>query len=305
MRSASPISRHIPARQSSVAYEKAGYSCRYYDIDPIGLRPLYNRNDLDGVSVFSLCGYYGFAGYRRDFIETCRERGITVLQDTTHNPFQPDPQADYIAGSMRKWMGIACGGIAAKRFGSFSVSQLPVDKKHLKGRYAVLSLAKDAAFGNDLETDGEARSLFWRNELELRKNFDAYGSDELSIRILETYPYDLMIARRRENYRLLLGMIKEPRGWSLIFESLADGATPSHLSLYADDRDSFRSFMEERKIGTTVYWPVPPMIGDIADYPGAKWIYKHICSIQIDQRYGGFDMLELAAALNEYSKTAD
>ncbi|ADK79192.1 PLP-dependent aminotransferase family protein [Sediminispirochaeta smaragdinae] len=283
------------------SYLKAGYSCRFYDIDPEGLRPRFREEELDEVSLLSLCGYYGVSTYDREFVRRCAERGIVIIHDTTHTPFQPDPAADYIAGSMRKWMGIACGGIAAKRKGHFSISPLPVDPEHLAGRYASLELAGKAQKG-DLHASSEASSVFWETELALRKSFDAYGSDEQSRRILEYYPYDDMIARRRANYGLLLGLLGPPTGWAPVFPLLPENATPSHFSLYADDREDLRSFLAQRDVATTVYWPIPPMIGDISSYPGAEWIYNHICSIQIDQRYGAEDMRLLASCLNAYSR---
>ncbi len=283
-------------------YKKAGYKCRFYDIDPEGLKPRFIEENLDGVSVFSLCGYYGFSTYDSGFLKICKDRNILILQDITHTPFEPNPMSDYLAGSLRKWMGVACGGIAVKRSASFSIALIPADMEYLEGRYNFLNSVEENAHGADQTDDDKSRTLFWENELELRRKFDSFGSDQLSRSILEYFPYDRMIAKRRENYRCILTHLERQEGWKLIFPDLIGQATPSHLSVYADNREDFRHHLESAGIGSTVYWPVPPMIDDIEAYPGAKEIYSHICSIQIDQRYDVDEMRELASSLNDYNR---
>ncbi len=96
------------------SYEKAGYTLRFYDVDDHELTPLFKEEDLQGVSVLNLCGYYGFSRYDEQFLKLCKDQGIIIIQDTTHSIFSRDghspPCADYWAGSLRKWVGVACGG---------------------------------------------------------------------------------------------------------------------------------------------------------------------------------------------------
>ena len=92
---------------------------------------------LDRISVVNLCGYYGFCSYDREFIRKCSERGIIIVEDTTHSIFSADgvdPHCDYVVGSMRKWIGVPAGGFAIKRKGSFSLPVLPPDETHLSMR---------------------------------------------------------------------------------------------------------------------------------------------------------------------------
>ena len=76
--------------------------------------------------------------------------------------------------------------------------------------------------------------------------------------------------------------------------------------IYADDRDSLRSYLAEHGISSTVYWPRIPESDVINEfdilYPGASFIYDHVCSIQIDQRYGKWEMEYLASVLTGYSR---
>ena len=115
---------------------KAGYELLFYDVSR-DLTPIFDERVLDRISVVNLCGYYGFCSYDREFIRKCSERGIIIVEDTTHSIFSADgvdPHCDYVVGSMRKWIGVPAGGFAIKRKGSFSLPVLPPDETHLSMR---------------------------------------------------------------------------------------------------------------------------------------------------------------------------
>ena len=83
---------------------KAGYELLFYDVSR-DLTPIFDERVLDRISVVNLCGYYGFCSYDREFIRKCSERGISIVEDTTHSIFSADgvdPHCDYVVGSMRK-----------------------------------------------------------------------------------------------------------------------------------------------------------------------------------------------------------
>lgn len=115
---------------------KAGYELLFYDVSR-DLTPIFDERVLDRISVVNLCGYYGFCSYDREFIRKCSERGIIIVEDTTHSIFSADgvdPHCDYVVGSMRKWIGVPAGGFAIKRKGGFSLPVLPPDETHLSMR---------------------------------------------------------------------------------------------------------------------------------------------------------------------------
>ncbi len=283
------------------SYLKAGFSLRFYDIAPDNLTPIYKEEDLDGVGVFGLCAYYGFIRYDQDFLKIVHDRGIIIVHDTTHSPLYTDPMADYSAGSLRKWMGIASGGVAYKKAGEFNIELMPPEAEHIKGRYKAMEERFIAIKSGDDEYNKKASETFWETELRLRKIFDAYKSDDESTFIAKNFDYDAMAKKRRENFMAIISSLEPAYGWRPIFTELKEHDVPSHFSLYADSRDELQSFLRERGISSTVYWPLPPMIDDIKKYPGAMYIYSHICSIQLDQRYDEDAMKYLASVLNEYS----
>lgn len=284
-------------------YEKAGYTLRFYDIDPDELKPIYRAEDLNGVTVFGLCGYYGFIRYDRSFLSECHKRGIKIVHDTTHSPYYPDPEADYVAGSLRKWMGIAAGGVASKRYGRFCSPVIPPENEHLKGRYDSFAARAEALrTGND-EFNEKASDVFWTTELRLRKIFGAYSGDELSERIIRTFDFDLMREKRCANYHTVISHLRPNSSFRPVFTKLEEHDVPSHLTLLADDRDYLQKALAAKGISSTVYWPRTPASAALEDfdekYPGAAYIYDHVLSIQVDQRYGEEEMVYLANVLNE------
>lgn len=212
----------LPADRKRVAYvprytcetvlapfAKAGYQLRFYGVDR-DMRCRFDSAALDEISVLSLCGYFGFCSYDRDFVRACRERGVVIFEDVTHSLFTDggiDPLCDYAAGSFRKWMGVSCGGFALKRGGDFAAEPLPPHPRHLELRRAYLEPAGD--------------ERFWEGEMLLRQIFDSYGGDPQSEYTMRHADLDRLRRRRRENYAALLaGIPAEPRGFRPVFPVL-------------------------------------------------------------------------------------
>ncbi len=272
-------------------FEKAGYEMKFYDID-LDLRCVFDQAALDEISVLSLCGYYGFCNYDQQFVRSCKERGIVILEDVTHSLFSADgidPLCDYFAGSFRKWMGIACGGIAVKQQGKFAKPLLPVDPTHLRQR-------EDAINSADSDT-------FWEGEMRLRRMFDSFAGDPRSESILRHADFKTICAARRENFATILNALPpELHGIRPVFPELPATAVPSHFCLYAEDREEFQSYLKDQHIRSTVYWPVGPMVHP-EGHPSVQYIYDHIVSVPCDQRYQPADMKRIAAAFAAYSES--
>ena len=88
-------------------FVKAGYELIFYDFTK-DMIPIFDESVLDKIHLISICGYYGFSGYDREFLKKCEERGICIIEDTTHSIFSADgiyEGCTYVVGSMRKWLG--------------------------------------------------------------------------------------------------------------------------------------------------------------------------------------------------------
>jgi hypothetical protein len=282
-------------------YKKAGYELRFYDISPEGLTPQFDRRVINEISVMGLCGYYGFSNYERAFVKECAEAGVAIIHDITHSAFSADgidTNAAYTAGSFRKWMGIPSGGIAIKRKGRFDRNLLPPEEEHIRGRLSIFEEQKRFLEKSPGASEEKVNDVFWSTEMRLREIFDAYRSDELSEQIMTRFSYAGMINRRRENYAFILE--QNPFGPRLkpVFPVLGEGVCPSHISVYADDREKARELFTAKGIKTTIYWPFHEEFEPRA-FPGAQYIYNHIFSVPMDQRYGWEDMEYLCEVLKK------
>jgi len=282
-------------------YVKAGYTLCYYDVNE-KLEPIFNESYLDKISLLHICCYYGFKTYDDYFVDRCVEKGIAVLEDTTHSPFTEggaDSRCTYIAGSLRKWMGVECGGYAVKRGSSFQAEVLPVHAEHASARRnAILDKEQAVASGNTALLQ-DATDRFWAAEMNLRKMFDAYASNETSIEIMEHFPIEDHKRIRRENYQYLLDHLHNDN-IRVVFPTLPQGVVPSHFTVYAANREQAQAYLLENGIHSTAYWPQPPMVESLEPYPQSQYVYDHIFSLPCDQRYGTKEMAYICEVLNQY-----
>jgi hypothetical protein len=280
-------------------YKKAGYALKFYDIDPALLKPRFDRNMISQISVLGLCGYYGFSYYDRSFVEECCAAGVTVLQDITHSIFSKDgieTNAGYNAGSLRKWLGIPSGGVAVKRRGLFSAPLLSAEEEHVKSREACFAEQEKVLKGEEGASEEKVSELFWTGEMRLRQMFDAYESDSLSAEIAASLPFEHIVQRRRANYGYILSRSPFSPAIKPVFPVLEEGVCPSHLALYSPDRETAREALAARGIKSTVYWPFHNEL-DLTSCPGAAYIYNHIYSLPVDQRWQDDDMDYLCGVL--------
>ncbi|AEF84041.1 hypothetical protein TREPR_0710 [Treponema primitia ZAS-2] len=285
-------------------YKKAGYALRFYDVSPDRLTPIFDRDLIPHISVLGLCGYYGFSFYDPEFVRECADAGVGIIQDLTHSIFSADgidERADYTAGSLRKWMGIPSGGVAVKRHGHFSQSLLPPEGEHVRGRLECFEEQGRVLAHSPGATEERVSEIFWATEMRLRQIFDAFESDELSERIMTQYPYRELIERRRGNYAAVLSRDPFSDAVYPVFSELGEGVCPSHLALYSPDREKVREVLAGEGVKTTVYWPFHGEV-NLADYPGADYIYSRIFSVSLDQRYSAEEMTQVCEALKKIAR---
>lgn len=284
-------------------FEKAGYQLLFYDIDRT-MTPVFDPTVPDQISVLCICGYYGFCNYDRDFVQLCKNRNIYIIEDTTHSIFSRDgvdPCCDYIAGSMRKWLGVASGGFAIKCRGKFSRPRLKPDPAHLAMRIAAM-LEKDAWSGSEAPAAtpklSAAAAVFWEAEMMLRRSFDAFDSDPDSIYIMNHIDAESLRQKRRDNYRYLLEHLIPRPDLTPVFPVLPPETVPSHFTLYTEKRPQIQEYLTAHGISSTVYWPEHQLV-NLSRYPGAGYIYSHVLSIPCDQRYDLPEMQYICDRLNQ------
>ena len=159
----------------SGCFVKAGYEIFYYDFDR-DLTPKFDESLIPKISFLMICGYYGFSAFDTEFVKKCRRNNVVVMQDMTHTAFSPAyPETDYLAVSLRKWMGVTSGGLAIKRSGKFNVAPIPADEVHLDIRRTALGKREKYELTGDESLNKESADAFWKAEFMLREIFDSAG----------------------------------------------------------------------------------------------------------------------------------
>ena len=282
-------------------FVKANYKVHYYDVDE-HLTPLFDEAMIPQISFLLICGYYGYPTWDPAFVKKCKEHGVTVLIDTTHTAFSPVPacpDADYIAVSLRKWMGVASGGLAIKRRGAFGVKPLPIDQEQLQIRDEALRTRQAYEETGDEALNQQSADAFWKAEFMLRKIFDMQAGDAASWETISHYPMQASIEKRRENYRYLLEHLPENPKVRPVFPYLPADVCPMFFAFLVEDREALMKHLADRQIPPKVYWPVPPFV-NVEDYPGAKYVYSHIMSVSCDERFSDRDMPKIVEAFAEF-----
>lgn len=254
------------------------------------------------ISVLLVCGYYGYPTYDENFVKKCKASGVSVIVDTTHTAFSPlpaCPDSDYIAVSLRKWMGVASGGLAIKRKGTFGVKLIPINKEQFSLRDQALQSRETYEHTGNEDYNKEGNDVFWKAEFMLREIFDIQEGDEASLKTILHYPFRDAIRKRQENYHYLLEHLPERSDIRPVFPYLSDDICPMFFPFFVENRDALIKHLADRHIPPKVYWPVPPFV-KVEDYPGAQYIYSHIMSVSCDERFNTDDMQKIVEAFENY-----
>lgn len=279
-------------------FEQLGFELSFYDVDR-KLKPIFDRDLLKSSPIVLFTGYYGFLTYSESDVQTVKRNGHCVMQDITHTLLNDEPyspSADYIAGSFRKWIGVASGGIAIKKNGPFTANPIPQHEKHLLLRRQALQMASE---NQSLDATDQ---VFWNGELLLREIFENQESDRESIQVITGFNTPNVVKKRRENFSYLTSKLKTLKDIELVFPELVPGVTPSHLSIYSKYRDELKIFLRENEIKTTVYWPTGPSIPKNQTFQ-AEYIFSNILSLPIDQRYSFPEMDIIFEKIAEFFQT--
>lgn len=285
-------------------YVKAGFRLKFYEVDR-SMTPVWEDQALGEISVLNLCGYYGFSRYDRAFVQKCRERGICILEDSTHSVLSLDgisPDADYITGSLRKWIGVPSGGFLIKRRGKLTPELLPFHQEHLDMRRGAMETKKKSTTepgSVSQEALEAAEATFWQAESLLRQIFDCCQSDPDSVQIMRRFPVERIRNLRRENYQRLLSVFPKSPLCVPVFPLLDEATVPSHFTVLAQRRNDLQSFLKEQGIHTTAYWD-KSALADTSRCPQAQYIYDHVLSLPCDQRYTPADMDRIAGAVAQF-----
>ena len=232
---------------------------------------------------------------------------VTIVEDVTHilySPMSYDPSADYIVGSIRKWMPLPDGAVVIKRNAPFA-KELKADLEPTKFtslRENALLLKTSYLRTGDPKTKEVYVGMLKQAEESLDDGATVHKISKTAEQILTQARVVRISSRRSENYHNLYQMLqqmlidlgdknkKASHAFRLLPE-VSDKIVPLMLPVVLTpdiDRDKVRKDLAARGIYTQIQWRIAD--GQAKAGSAAADISSHMLSFWIDQRYDRYDM---------------
>ncbi len=283
-------------------FVKAGYDVRPYplkenlEIDICGLSELV---DCFRPDVILIHGYFGFdtVGNASAYLELCRNRGIVVIEDRTQTMFSTfrRPVADYVTGSIRKWLPVPDGAFLS----GLSIDGLSEDELLVTAKIEAMQEKCRYIFAGEGRKE-DFMPKFAEAERILDSRTEAHAISGFTMSALGGLDIEALALSRRNNYNALTSRLALHPEISLIFPRATDSDVPFLLPLYiSEGRKDFQSFMARHNVYPTIIWTCPAELEQGLD-PVGRHIYDNILCFHVDQRYGVDDMNHVADIIDSY-----
>ncbi len=222
--------------------------------------------------------------------------GVTVIEDHSHDPtgiHACGSRADYAVASLRKTLPLPDGGVLWSPRGLDmppEVATTPGHDRYTLRRLSAMAL-KQVYLDGGMVQHATFRSLFVNSERGVWDRRPS-GISTFSRERLGTLPVDRFREQKAENLREFLAALGSLPGIS-VFD-----ATYSALLRFdrPDERDRVRRRLIDRRIFTSVLWPLDPPA--VAGIPAEDVAFsERVLSVYVDQRYRPSDMRRVADAV--------
>lgn len=278
-------------------YEVIGYAIKSnLQIDWENIRFLVDKYTPKVVLTH---GYFGFeyTNVSNYCLSELHKNGCIIIDDFTQNMFSDIRriQANYIVGSIRKWLPIPDGAFVSQlKFDGLAEDKELVDAKisamHAKYQYIFEGLGDKPNFMN-LDNIAE-------NILDSRK--DAFAMSAYSRYIISKLDRSEFCQTRRENYSYLAHRLAQHHEIEVIHPDLSSTETPFMLPVMVrHKRSELQKYLAQRGVYPTIIWKCPKELEDRIS-PLSKNIYDNILCFHIDQRYDLDDMKKVADLTDSY-----
>ena len=278
----------------------------FYDIDEklsVNAEILASKVEAVQPSVLLAHTYYGtdtLATVRKLISKFQKEKKLIFIEDMTQSLFLLEKnisQADYLVGSLRKWLNTPDGG--------FCISDRKLDIAD-SGEYTEYIQAKtDAQRRKRNYLDGDVYGskqdfLSINNHAEslLYQATDLYSISDMAKAGLQTFDMDRIKARRRDNAEILEKGIQTLTDITPVI-TLNEGESPLYYPVYTENRDGLQTYLAERDIFAPVLWDVPVEVTEKMSAQ-TQYIYDHILALPCDHRYDDKDMYRIINCLKSY-----
>lgn len=224
-----------------------------------------------------------------NIVERMQKLGVVIIEDCTqcvYSTFKKS-SADFHVCSIRKWCGVPDGGFAVCKDGVFNNKPTTFDIS-LQDSKKDASIMKYEYLFNGTGNKKLFLSKYREAEDILDEQKEFFAISELSACIQSHLDVELLKNKRRENFKIVAGGLKDIKGIQVIFPTLEDDETPLYCPILCDNRPEVQNLLVNNSIFAPIVWPKAeccPEVNDETDY-----VYDHILCIPIDQRYDRDDI---------------
>ena len=290
-----------------IPFVELGWTCLYYPVDlqlRIDTRAVEKMYEKHKPSLIVVHPYYGkdLNESEINMLERLHGLGCKVVLDKTQCIFSTQRLScvNYYVGSYRKWFAIPDGGYLWSVESSrdcYSVKEeyddfvsLQRDAMYLRGRYYRTS-------------DEELKAISIRMNKMAEKMIDyhitPHGMSAFSQDLLRRSDWHQCQEKRMSNYRVLLNGLSGVKECKILCEDMNEvSSAPLYFSIYVDDRSELQRALAKEHIYLPVIWPLG--VEDVLINDTIKYIYSHILSIPIDQRYDEADMEKIVRGIKHH-----
>ncbi len=270
-----------------------GYDVRYFGVDRSFVPSIEDlRMALSACpDVLLVIDWFGM-NTNTDVVATARElRPATlIIEDRTHSLFNGHHglMPDFVVASLRKWLALPDGGVAASYVLRFSPPE-KLDSQFPKMRREAMLLKDTYLKSGESSMKNEFRRVLLEAENDLRNTMNIHPMTEESLSLLGMLDHNGMVLQRRENYNHLRTALPRLPLKIIRNESLVDTECPFCFPILAQGfRDELKEWLAQRGVYCPVIWPLPESA--YHNYQDAAYLSNSILCIPCDQRYSLGDM---------------
>lgn len=281
------VAKNVEVQFYDVFFTETGIGCDF-------------RED-NGCDLVFLMDYFGFRD-RQTATRAAEQkrRGKVVVYDATHGMFCENMDysaCDYVFGSFRKWCDVNAG-FCAKRGDWHTLPQLQENHWYTEKRNQAFEDKRRYLAGEVIEKSAFL-GAFSEAEAHLEENYQSYGPDSRSRKVLATLNVDLLRKRRRENAAFVLAAISKQamEGVRSPYRELAAGDCPMMvpLQIRQELRPELRKALCDRRIYLPIHWPLSSLHRTTE---ANEEIYHTELSFVCDQRYSLPEMEQMVQAIH-------
>lgn len=297
-----------------------GGKTRYYNV---GRDCSVDRGDLvskigGNTGAIVIVHYFGFPQEMETLRESCREKGILLVEDCAHVlPFAgSDPDlgrsGDFSVFSIRKFFPMCDGGalvlnrpapppnVRCRKDPFFAMKET----RRFLGRLAhdsgwtflekpykrLASLRGKDGNVSPGERGGPVPESGDLHSMELGKDNVDLGMSIWSRRVFDNADVASIVAKRRYNYGYFANALSGCGRLKMFFPEMKEGICPLVFPFSADGRKDFHLELRERGIPATTWGGVVHPGFPIRDFPDAKYLYDNLIMLPVHQDLAADDL---------------